>query len=620
MTLLGGACRFDEALDPSQICARIDSEQGIDGRYGRSCAGAFFSATLGAGAALSGTVSHMIAADIRLDNRGEIINALGVDSVGSDADLLLTAWNRLGAASLNLIVGDFAFAVFDGNQHKLTLVRDSAGQRPLYYRFGAHGAAFASLPHALRSLGGSPPDLQALADQLLDINSPRLPSFFVDCHSVGIGEIVEIESSGLRTTNWWTPRTDCDDFDRDFPDPVETYRALLDDAVRCRITSSSPIATHLSSGYDSSAVTATAARLAKHPDDVIAFTSVPVAGFQYPHVKGRVADEYGGASVVAARYGLRHVRVPPRKNVVNFIRGFGARIHQPILAPINMSWWTDIRERAAALDARHILTGQNGNLSLSAGGYAAFSDYVLRDDWTGLFREMRAGMRRKDMSLRGVLFNSFGPWIPRGIANRLRLIILGSSLNNDFLRSEWRDPDRMAVAGSGIPKTYAAWRVYSYRSEDTAVIAKSAVLEHGIVENDPTADRRMVEFSLRWPPEKLLFKGKSRSLARAGLADRLPAELLDSPVRGLQSADWHLHFSQMQARDLLSEMRGNVNAERLFDLDVMSEAIDRWPDRELGDPAVQFRFGVQLVSALMAGLFLVQHSSHPDDYHPSILG
>ena len=591
----------------------------MDGGHDRSCAGAFFSATLDAGAALRGTGSLMLAADLRLDNRGEIIDALGVGSEGSDIDLLLTAWNRLGAASLNLIVGDFAFALFDGDQHKLTLVRDSAGQRPLYYRYGAHGAAFASLPHALRSLGGSPPDLQALADQLLNINGPRLPSFFKDIHSVGIGKIVEIDPSGRTTSNWWTPRTDCDNFDRDFPDPVETYRALLDDAVRCRVSSSSPVATHLSSGYDSSAVTATAARLAKQPEDVVAFTSVPVAGFQSPHVKGRVADEYGGASLVAARYGLRHVRVPPRGNVLDFIRGFGARIHQPILAPINMSWWTEIRERAAALDARHILTGQNGNLSLSAGGYAAFSDYVLRNDWTGLFREMRAGMRRDDMSVRGVLFNSFGPWIPRGIANRLRLMIMGSSLDNDFLRPEWRDPDRMAVAEAGIPRTYAAGRVYSYRTEDSAVLAKSALLDHGIVENDPTADRRMVEFSLRWPPEKLLFQGKSRWLARAGLADRLPAQLLDSPVRGLQSADWHLHVSQMQARDLLTEIRGNANAEQLFDLDVMSEAIDRWPDRDLGDPAVQFRYGIQLVSALMAGLFLVQHSSHPDDNRPSML-
>jgi len=290
------------------------------------------------------------------------------------------------------------------------------------------------------------------------------------------------------------------------------------------------------------------------------------------------------------------------------------------LAPINISWWTDIRERAAALGARHILTGQNGNLSLSAGGYAAFSDYVLHRDWAGLLREMRAGMRRQDMSVRGVLFNSFGPWIPRGIANRLRMMILGSSLDNDFLRPEWRDPDRMAAAQAGIPRTYAAGRVNSYRTEDSAVLAKTALLDHDIVENDPTADRRMVEFSLRWPPEKLLFHGKSRSLARAGLADRLPAELLDSPVRGLQSADWHLHVSQLQARDLLAEMRGSANAERLFDLDAVSDAIDCWPDRELGDPAVQFRYGVQLVSALMAGLFLVQHSSHPDDNRPSILG
>lgn len=620
MTLLGGVCRFDDALDLTRICARIHAEQGIAGRHDRACEGAFFSAALDAGAALHGKLSFLLAADIRLDNRGEVIDALGVGSDGSDAELLLTAWARLGAASLNLIVGDFAFALFDCDQQKLTLVRDSAGQRPLHYRFGAHGAAFASLPHALRSLGGSPPDLQALADQLLNISSPRLPSFFKNIHSVGIGEIVEIEPSGRTTRTWWTPRTDCHDFDRDFPDPVETYRALLDDAVRCRIDSSYPVATHLSSGYDSSAVTATAARLAKQPEDVVAFTSVPVAGFQSRNVKGRVADEYGGASLVAAQYGLRHVCVSPRKNVVDFIRVFGARTHQPILAPINISWWTDIRERAADLGVRHILTGQNGNLSVSAGGYAAFSDYVLRNDWPGLLREMRAGMRRPDMSVRGVLYNSFGPWIPRGIANRLRLMIMGSSFDNDFVRPEWRDPGRMAVAEAGIPRTYAAGRVYSYRTEDSAFFAKSALLDHGIIENDPTSDRRMVEFSLRWPPEKLLFKGKSRSLARAGLADRLPAELLDSPVRGLQSADWHLHVSQMQARDLLAEMRCNGNAERLFDLDVMSEAIDRWPDRELGDPAVQFRFGVQLVSALMAGLFLVQHSSHPDDNHPSILG
>ena len=620
MTLLAGACGFDDTLDLQLICARLGADQGDFVWRDHCCEGAFFAASLNRDLAFHEGGSRLITADARLDNRAEIIGLLGLAGRPSDPELLLAAWDRLGAASLDLIIGDFAFALFDREHRKLTLVRDAAAQRPLFYRYGQHGAAFASLPHALRTLGASPVDLCALADQMLAINGPDLPSFFTNIHCVGVGQIVEIDQSGRRIKNWWIPRTDCDDFNRDFPDPVETYRGMLDEAVRCRITASGPVATHLSSGYDSSAVTATAARIARHRDDVIAFTSVPDANFKGPSVKGRVADEFDGAALVAARYGLRHVRISPRADLLGYIRSFGARIHQPIFAPINVSWWTDIRERAAELGAKHILTGQNGNLSVSAGGYAAFSDYVLRRDWLGLLREIRFGTKRPDMSLRGVLFNSFDPWIPSSIGTRLRKTFLSSRLVHDFLKPEWRDPARIAAAEARIPKTYAAARVAVYRTDDSAVLAKYALIDHGIIENDPTADRRMVEFSLRWPPEKLLVHGKSRPLARAGLADRLPAELLDSPVRGLQSADWHLHVSQVQARDLLAEMRCNANAERLLNLDVMSDAIDRWPDRELGDPAVQFRYGIQLIAALMAGLFLVQHSSHPDDNYPSILG
>ncbi|MEG3154971.1 asparagine synthase-related protein [Sphingomonas sp. RB1R13] len=605
-------------MDLRSICERIDLGFAAGDPHVETFESAYFSAS-GSSRALHGNDRALILADARLDNRVEVMRALAMDGSPSDAELILAAWSHLGAKALNLIVGDFAFAIFDRGSRKLILVRDAAGQRPLFYRFGGRGAAFSSLAHPLRWLGGAPPSLRSLADSLLFLGSPDLPTFFKDIYCVPIGKMVEIDATGCRYHNWWDPRTDSDDFARDFPDPIEAYRGMLDDAVRCRMGSSTPVATHLSSGYDSSAVTATAARLAKHPDAVLAFTSVPAANFEAPFVKGRVADEFRVAATVADLYGIRHIRVPPRPNLFDFIRDYSRRVHRPVFVPINISWWTDIRERAAELGAAHILTGQNGNLSVSAGGYAAFSDYLQRRDWSGLLREIRAGVRRQDMTMRGVLFNSFKPWIPTVFATQLRQAFLGTDLENEFLRPRWRDPARIEAVERQFPKTYAATRVAVYRLDDPAVLAKEALIDHGIEENDPTADRRFVEFSLRWPPELLLFRGKSRALARDALADRLPAELLDSPVRGLQSADWHLHVSQVQARDLLAEMRGNTNAERLFDLDVMSEAIDRWPDRELGDPAVQFRYGVQLVSALMAGLFLAQHSSHPDDNRPSML-
>lgn len=548
------------------------------------------------------------------------MRALAVDGDPSDAELILTAWFSLGTKALSLIVGDFAFAIFDLKLRKLILVRDATGQRPLFYRFGGRGAAFASLPHPLRTLGGAPPNLRSLADSLLFLGNPALPTFFEDIYCVPIGKIVSIDATGCRSDNWWDPRTDSEDFERDFPDPVETYRGMLDEAVRCRMGSASPVTTHLSSGYDSSAVTATAARLSGHPDAVLAFTSVPAANFEAPFVKGRVADEFGVAATVADRYGIRHICVEPRPALFDFIRDYSRRVHRPVFVPINISWWTDIRARAAKFGATHILTGQNGNLSISAGGYPAFSDYLLRRDWSGLLREIRAGVRRPDMTMRGVLFNSFKPWIPTGVATRLRQAFLGTDLENEFLRPQWRDPARIEAVERQFPKSYAATRVAVYRLDDPAVLAKEAQIDHGIEENDPTSDRRFVEFSLRWPPEKLLFRGKSRALAREALSDRLPAQLLDSPLRGLQSADWFLHFTQSQARDLLAEMRGNFHAEALFDFALIEEAVECWPIDRLDEPNVHFRYGVQLVSALMAGLFLVQHSSHPADNCPSMLG
>jgi asparagine synthase (glutamine-hydrolysing) len=619
VAFLKGAVGFDRSLNLHSICEHIDTGHPVSDQHVRTIDFACFSA-MGSELALYSNDRALILADARLDNRAEILHALAISGNPSDAELILRAWGDLGIKALQLIVGDFAFAIFDQQTRKLILGRDAAGQRPLFYRFGGRGAAFCSLPHPLRLLGGAPPNLRSLADSLLFLSSPDLPTFFEDIYCVPIGKIVEIDATGCRHENWWEPRTDSEDFANDFPDPVEAYRAMLDDAVRCRIGSSTPVATHLSSGYDSSAVTATAARLAKYAGDVVAFTSVPAANFEAPFVKGRVADEFKVAATVANRYGIRHICVAPRRNLFDFIRDYSRRFHQPVFVPINISWWTEIRERAAELGATHILTGQNGNLSISAGGYPAFSDYLLRRDWSGLLREIRAGNRRPDMTLRGVLFNSFKPWIPVNVATRLRQAFLGTDLENDFLRHQWRDPARIEAVERQFPKTYAATRVAVYRRDDPAVLAKYAQIDHGIEENDPTADRRFVEFSLRWPPELLLFCGKSRALAREALSDRLPAELLDSPLRGLQSADWFLHFTQSQARDLLAEMRGNGDAEALFDLALMDEAVECWPIDRLDEPNVHFRYGVQLVSALMVGLFLVQHSSHLSDRNTSMLG
>src|SRR5690606_14493696 len=78
-----------------------------------------------------------LVADARLDNRAEVLAALGQPDTGQpDSAVLLAAYACWGEAALERLVGDFALAVWDATRRQLVLARDPMGVRPLYYYHG----------------------------------------------------------------------------------------------------------------------------------------------------------------------------------------------------------------------------------------------------------------------------------------------------------------------------------------------------------------------------------------------------------------------------------------------------------------------------------------------------
>ena len=63
---------------------------------------------------------------------------------GSDTEVILYAIRHWGIKCLDKFIGMFAFAILDKTTNKLTLVRDRAGVKPLYYHINDKGFAFAS--------------------------------------------------------------------------------------------------------------------------------------------------------------------------------------------------------------------------------------------------------------------------------------------------------------------------------------------------------------------------------------------------------------------------------------------------------------------------------------------
>src|SRR5689334_18656211 len=73
----------------------------------------------------------------------------------SDTEVILQHFQRHGVGGIPGLDGMFAFAVFEARERRLTLARDRAGIKPLYYaELGDGGAVFASELTALLAHGG----------------------------------------------------------------------------------------------------------------------------------------------------------------------------------------------------------------------------------------------------------------------------------------------------------------------------------------------------------------------------------------------------------------------------------------------------------------------------------
>ena len=563
----------------------------------------------------------LIAADVRLDNRSELVSRLRAQDLAAnpnDAAILLASWKKWGEAALDLVVGDYAFAIYDDEDRTLILARDPSGDRPLFYSRSANGVAFASMPSGLLAIATHQPSLHHLAAQLAGRPADGDESVFTGIERVRPGELVRITSTTLARSFHWRPQVHHHDQpgrDRRLSDAdyVEQYRSLLTEAVACRLpVDGSSVAAQLSAGWDSNAVTATAAQL--RPSKVTAFTAAPLRRDLDPLPRGRIADESEWAAITARHHGIEHVIVRETAPLFDVVRCQSTLLQMPATNGFNLAWWEAIRSNARERGATHLLTGELGNYTLNAGGLPILAEWARRSMWRTWWREARAAARRPDVRWRGILINSFGHRLPPPAMAALRrsFLKMPPPESISFLRKDWRD--HLAHQAVEDPRPdgdpYLA-RLEEIRRNDPGVFRKSALAQAGIVELDPTADRRLIEFSLTLPPEQLFRGGVSRPLARAALADRVPAQILDLKVRGFQGADWYLHFHQSDAHEVLEEIEPHPAVRDLLDIKRMKRAIEAWPDRDWNSERHLATYSFNLLGALATGIFLTQFSDQP---------
>lgn len=238
-----------------------------------------------------------ITADARIDGRADLIGKMGVPEAalaGPDSDLILLAYGKWGEQCVEHLLGDFAFAIWDGPKRKVFCARDHFGVKPFYYAEPGKSFVFSNTLNSVRlhpEVGDELNEL-AIADFLLfDYNQDLATTTFRDIRKLPPAHSLTVTSRGASLRRYWSLPEGERIRHRRTTEYVEHFRSVFGTAVADRLRTRR-LAIMMSGGLDSSAVAAFA-RKADESAEIRAYTwiSESLIPDDERHYAGLVAKE-----------------------------------------------------------------------------------------------------------------------------------------------------------------------------------------------------------------------------------------------------------------------------------------------------------------------------------------
>lgn len=182
----------------------------------------------------------------------------------SDTETLLHLFRKVGTRMFSELDGMFAMAIYDRTARQLFLIRDRAGEKPLYYTAVNGHFFFGSELNVFRKLFDLQIDHQRVANFLSTGFLLKHQTPYKDVHELPGGHILTYDLTAGRFSieQWWSIRDSYPPtVTASYEESIELVGSLLATSVERRMVSSDlEVGTFLSGGIDSGLVTALAAR------------------------------------------------------------------------------------------------------------------------------------------------------------------------------------------------------------------------------------------------------------------------------------------------------------------------------------------------------------------------
>lgn len=458
----------------------------------------------------------------------------------SDTEVVLHAYQEWGVDCVSRFIGMYAFAIYNSDSQIITLFRDRAGVKPLYYYFDGQSFIFGS---ELKVFHQNP-----LFKKELDFNAlglymkfgyiPTPYCVFKNTHKLDQGSylVFDIKKVSYEIHRYWDLKSFYlkPKLNISYEEALEETERIMTSAFQYRMVADVPVGVFLSAGFDSTCV---AALLQKGMTDKLRTFTI---GFESGNNEAPMAKE------IAHYLGTDHSEhYCSEEDALRIVKDLPYYYDEP---------FADSSAIPTTLVSK--IARQQVKVALSAdGGDEIFAGYTSYDSYMKGYRLLASVPHILNKPV-GYLVSSINGFISDSMIHRRINVItdvllsdknIASSLikythDNGFSRfkgslfTEEGNAPQTVYDETNEEMTVLSRLLYGdyiqYMQDDVLVKVDRASMSTSLEGRNPLLDHRIVEFAAQLPDEYKYSKGVKKRLLKDIVYKYVPKQLIDKPKTG----------------------------------------------------------------------------------------
>lgn len=499
-------------------------------------------------------------ADCIIDNRNELIAELYISDCSTpDGMLSYQAYLKWGEDFIDHLIGVFSFAIYEKRSNTFLLYTDHMGSRCINYSIQDHSIFFSTTYDLFKET--FPPDQLQLSEKWITgyeaepsacmITFPGLTPF-EKVFQLKAAHYIKYSNGRLSEKQYWNPKK-CPKIR--FSKESEYKQLLIDTFSKCvedLLRPGTKIAATLSGGLDSSSVVSFAApMLENRGEKLYTYTSIPDCKKDLDIDEYYVPDESDAVKKTAACFSNIECNYIDCKgeSALTHLRQFVSEYAVPLKSSINLLWIDAISNAARENGCTIKLTGQHGNSTISYGDIFSLAyQQVVSLHISQAKDSVKAFLKKNHVHK-----NNFVHVMNAAIVERINAFIgrdTGISYSDTYTKKElikkyhikYYNCQRIRKYGNGTMLSNSQRRSIPFQLAELQQLSIYNTMDsliNGIIERDPTRDKRIIELCIAFPMSCYVAHGTERYMVRGYLKEIVPNHITcDVRHRGLQAADY----------------------------------------------------------------------------------